>query len=545
MPEAYDAAWESLDQHDVPQWFKDAKLGIFVHWYPNAVPGYGFGWYAKHMHEAGHPIHEYHRERYGEPLPADGDQGKDGGPDKSVGEGHSRSADGDDNGEGGGDDGEAVFEYRDFVRETEMAGEPKATENFTADDWSAERWADLFEVAGARYVVAVAEHHDGFPMWDADYTKWTAARMGPQQDVVGKLADATRDRGLKFSGSHHRMYNYYDPRYAGAFGHPDYQDPDGDGTSNRSEGPDEAFVDELQETLRNMLDHHRPDILWLDGDWAASAETFRTQELLAEYYNMAKQEWDKEVVANDRLGRVRWNDEGDTHGDFYTPEYTKFDAIVATKWEATRALGDAWTYDRTETDEDLLSVTALVRNFVDIVSKNGNMLINVGPDPSGRIPDIQAERLRGIGDWLDVNGEAIYGSHYWVVPEDTTEDVSVRYTAKGEYLYAVLFGWPKETATLSIPEHVTPHSPVTVELLGYDGDPLNCEVVADELRVDLPERPPAGNHAYTLKIQIVEAGENAFEAAEPPPEGEIIRSTAELRAMVDDDYEESTWEIDD
>jgi len=540
MADAYDATWESLDRHEVPQWFADAKLGVFVHWYPNAVPGYGFGWYAKHMHEPDHPVGEYHQKHYGIPTPSeqtrDDDTAGDDSRDHDVGSDGDTEADPDTN-------PPPVFEYKDFVRETQKARDLDAEENFTAENWDPSEWIDLFEAAGARYVVATAEHHDGFPMWDADYTPWTAVQMGPERDVIGDLAAATRERGLRFAGSHHRLYNYYDPRYTGTFGHPEFRDPNGEGRPADAEGPTDAFVDELQGTIRAMFDHHRPDILWLDGDWAASAETYRTRELLAEYYNRAE-DWDKEVVANDRLGRVRWNDDGETHGDFYTPEYTKFDAVVETKWEATRALGNSWTYDRTETDDDLMSVTALVRNFVDIVSKNGNMLINVGPRADGTIPEIQADRLRRLGEWLETNGEAIYGSRYWVVPEDETGDVAVRYTARDEYVYAVLFGWPDGTASLSIPEYVTPSVPVGVDLLGGPDD-LDCEVDGDELCIDLPESPPGGDHAWTVRVQVVESGADAFVAADPPPEDGVVRSTAALRAMVDDDYEEETWAVEE
>lgn len=524
MADAYDATWESLDRHAVPEWFADAKLGVFVHWYPDAVPGYGFGWYAKHMHDPDHPVGEFHREHYGAPTPAARSGARDGGDEDS-------------------DSDAGVFEYRDFVRETGEARDPDLPETFGAERWDPAAWADLFAAAGARYVVATAEHHDGFPMWDADYTPWTAARTGPERDVIGELADAVRERGLKFGGSHHRLYNYYDPRYEGVFGHPGYRDPDGEGRPAGAEGPDEAFVEELQGTVRNMLDHHRPDILWLDGDWGASAETFRTKELLAEYYNRAA-EWGKDVVANDRLGRVRWSDDGETHGDFYTPEYTTFDAVVADKWEATRALGEAWTYDRTETGADLLSVTALVRNFVDIVAKNGNLLINVGPRADGTIPERQAERLRGIGAWLDTNGAAIYGSRPWVVPEDRTGDVAVRYTTRGAFVYAVVFGWPDGVASLSLPEHLSSPGPLAVDLLGGTGA-LEHEVDDGRLRVELPASPPAGDHAWTLRVRVAEPGGDAREAADPTAGADVVRSTAELREMVDGDYAEETWTVEE
>jgi alpha-L-fucosidase len=527
MP-AYDPTWESLDEHPVPEWYEDAKLGVFVHWYPNAVPGYGFGWYAHDMHRPDpedqtddKDVHSYHRDHYGAPT--------------------EEMADGD----------EPVFEYKDFVRETDRALDPDVAENFGAESFDPEEWADLFEAAGAQYVVPVAEHHDGFPMWAASFTDWTAAEMGPERDVIAELCETVRNRGLKFAGSHHRMYCYYDPRYTGLFGHPGFDDL-GDHSELDGEAPDEAFVEEWLGTIREMFDHHEPDLLWLDGDWGATAETYRSKELLADYYNAAE-EWDKEVVTNDRLGRVRWDNDGETHGDFYTPEYTKFDRIVAHKWESNRSLGDAWTYDRTEDETDLLSVTELVRNFVDIVAKNGNMLINVGPRPDGRIPEPQTERLRGIGRWLEAYGEAVYGTRYWVTAEDETGDVAVRYTADGEFLNAFLFGWPSDDVRLSVPEYVALDRSYTVELLGEgdDGQRLELEwaVEGDELVVETPEEPPAGevhDHACALRIQVADPGEDAFEAADvPPEEDDVVRSRAELRRRADGNYDESTWEIED
>jgi alpha-L-fucosidase len=499
MGERYEPTWESIDAHEVPAWYEDAKLGVFVHWYPNAVPGYGFGWYAHDMHEEDHEIHEYHRENYGAPTPD------------------------------AAEEGEPVFEYRDFVRETEKARNTDAPENFRAEHFDPEAWADLFEAAGARYVVPVAEHHDGFPMWDAEYTEWTAAKMGPERDVIGELAAAVRDRGMKFAGSHHRLFNYYDPRYTGQFGHPGFDADD---------GPDEAWVEEYHETMRRLFDHHRPDILWLDGDWAAPADQYRTKELVADYYALAE-EWDKEVVVNDRLGRTRWSDD-DPHGDFYTPEYARFDVVVDHKWESNRGLGDAWTYDHTETDDDLIPTGELVRNFVDVVSKNGNMLINVGPRPDGTIPEIQRARLRGLGGWLDINGEAVYGTHYWIEAEDDVDGVEVRYTTKANRLFAIFFAWPGETATLELPPEIEMDDGYAVELLTADGRrTLDWEVAEGEVTIELPADPPAGEHAayaYAISIEVVDPGVDAFESVcdDVGELDHVVTSTEELKAYVEE-----------
>lgn len=469
-PASYEPTWESLEQHDVPDWFDDAKLGIFIHWGPYSVPGWGpvgeyAEWYPRRMHDDGSATAQYHREHYGEPVPS-GDVPE-----------------------------EEVFEYKDFVRDTDEAADPDAPENFDAAEWDPERWADLFAEVGAGYVVPVGEHHDGFPMWAADGTEWNAAEMGPERDVIEELSEAVRDRGMKFAASYHRMLNYYDPRHTGLFGHPEYDDREAT----------DAFVEEWKTRWRDLMDHVRPDLLWWDGDWFTPASRWDAKELVAEYYNVAANEWGTEVAVNDRLGQVR-----EERGDFYTPEYETYDDVREHKWEANRGIGSSFGYNRQEDAEDHLSVGEIVRSFVDVVSKNGNMLLNVGPKADGRIPELQTERLRGFGAWLDTNGEALFGSDPWEQPEGTARDVELRYTAKEDYVYAILFGWPEISATLSVPEHETVPDDASVVMLGVtddDGSPreLDWQVRGEELAVGMPADRPAGEHAghaYTVRVDI-------------------------------------------
>jgi alpha-L-fucosidase len=469
-PASYEPTWESLKEHDVPDWFDDAKLGIFIHWGPYSAPGWGpigeyAEWYPRHMHDDGSATAQYHREHYGEPAP------KAGVPDDDV------------------------FEYKDFVRDTDTAADPDATENFDAADWDPERWADLFEEVGAGYVVPVGEHHDGFPMWDADDTDWNAAQRGPERDVIKELSEAVRDRGMKFAASYHRMLNYYDPRYTGLFGHPEYDDREAT----------DAFVEEWKARWRDLVEHVKPDLLWWDGDWFTPASRWDSKELVAEYYNTAANEWGKEVAVNDRLGQVR-----EEHGDFYTPEYETYDDVREHKWEANRGIGSSFGYNRQEGPEDHLSVEEIVRSFVDVVSKNGNMLLNVGPKANGRIPELQKERLEGFGAWLDVNGEALFGTDYWHEPEDTIRDIEARYTTDGDHVYAVMFGWPGVSAPLIVPKYETVPDGASVAMLGVtdgDGSPreLDWQVAGEELVVSLPADRPAGDHAghaHTLRVEI-------------------------------------------
>jgi len=443
----YEPTWGSLDAHACPGWYDDAKLGIWLHWGVYSVPAWAppedgdhslpyAEWYPRYMYEEGTPIREYHCEHYGD------------------------------------------ADYADFIPE------------WSAANWDPGEWAALFDGVGARYVALTAEHHDGFPLWDSAHTDRTAATEGPNRDLVADLGTAVREHGLRYAPTFHGLLNYYDPRYPDeAFGNPHY-DPD---------GPDPEYVEYMNAKLRELIEEHRPDLLWLDGDWMADAETFRTKETLAHYYNSAR-EWGVEVAANDRLGQCRWKDEGESHGDFYTPEYESYDGDGTHKWEACRGIGRSFGYNRTEGPENYLPVADLVRSFVDIVSRNGNLLLNLGPRADGTIPDLQRERLLGLGEWLDVNGEAIFGSSPWAMHADGAGGVEVRYTRRDGALYATFFGWPTGRTALAVPDRADAGD-ARATLLGADADPT-ARVAGDGLSLDFPARERAADldHAFVVRL---------------------------------------------
>jgi len=372
-------------------------------------------------------------------------------------------------------------------------------EGFSAEAFDPEGLARLFADVGARYVAITAEHHDGFALWDSDVGTRNAAVEGPERDLVAELGAAVRDRGLRFVPSYHGLLNYYDPRYEEPFGHPDY-DPE--------EDPGPAYVEETHAKLRELFEAHRPDLLWLDGDRMANAERFRTTEIVADYYNRAEQ-WDTEVAVNDRLGRTRWKDDGPTRGDFATPEYESYDGDR--KWEACRGIGRSFGFNRRERDGDYLAPGELVRSFVDVVARGGNLLINVGPRADGTIPGVQERRLRALGAWLDRNGEAVFGSREWRRASDTVagpaalvdpDDVKVRYTWN-DALYATLFAWPGETVVVPVGAALETGSDPEATLLGVG--PVPATAVDGGVRVDLPPEPD-GDHAgyaYGLRIEGV------------------------------------------
>jgi len=448
MPEKYEPTWTSLDAHPVPDWYAGAKLGIFIHWGVYSVPAYAdpdgdhayAEWYPHYMYEEGNDTHEYHREQYGEDV-----------------------------------------EYVDFV------------EDFTAENWEPDRWAGFFDDVGARYVVLTAEHHDGFPLWDTHYTKYNAAEMGPERDLVGELCEAVRDRGMRFAGSYHANLNYYQPGFDGQYGHPDYHVGEG-GFRDDVTGPGPEYVDFMNAKHRELIREYEPDLLWFDVP-RADSENNRARQLIADYYNTAAEEWDKEVVVNDRSA----TDATRKHADFYTPEYETFEEITEHKWEACRGIGRSFGYNAVETDRHHLDARELVRMFVDIVSKNGNLLINVGPRADGTIPDLQREPLLGLGEWLETNGEAIYETTYWAVAEDDAADVEIRYTWKDGTLYATALEWPGERLSLAVPDHVDVGADPEATLLGTGGE-LNATVSGDRLRIDCPSEPLGDAPAYAFAL---------------------------------------------
>ncbi len=446
---SYEPTTDSLATHAVPDWYADAKLGIFIHWGPYSVPawapapevGHAYAeWYPYYMYREGSPTYEYHRQEYGEDV-----------------------------------------EYLDFAHEWE------------AENWDPAAWADFFADVGAQYVVLTGEHCDGFPLWPSHYTKYNAAEMGPERDLVGDLCEAVRDRGLRFAASYHANVNFYQPGFDGPFGHPDYH-----GDSFEDGRPGSEYVDFMNAKHRELIRRYDPDLLWFDVP-RADAEHLHAREVIADYYTRAA-ERGREVLVNDRAAT-------DVPGDIDTPEYETYDEIHERKWETCRGIGHSFGYNSTEGPEEHLSTVELVHLLVDVVSKNGNLLINVGPKADGTIPDLQREPLDGLGEWLDAASAAIFGTTYWTTPEataDATGSVDVRYTWRDDTLYAIALDWPGETLSLPIGEHVDPGSVTSVRHL--TGGPVDWRTVGDDLGLTLPAEPDESAPAYAFALEGVPRG---------------------------------------
>jgi alpha-L-fucosidase len=418
----YEPTWESLETHPLPAWFDDAKFGIFIHWGIFSVPAWAprgeyAEWYPNRMRDPNNPTYAYHRETYG-----------------------------------------ADFAYRDFIP------------MFRAQHWDPEEWTDLFADAGARYVIPVGMHHDGFPLWRTRTTSWNSATMGPRRDILRDLGHAARARRLHYAPSYHQLLNYYAPEHDAP--HPDYLS--------------EKYLQEwMLPQLRELVEDIGTEMLWLDGDWTATAETFRTKEFVAWYYNRAAARGEQ-VLVNDRLGKVR-----SQHGDFYTQEYDYDNGQGPQhKWENTRGCGFSFGYNKNEPAEDYLTLDQLITMFVDNVAHWGNLLLNVGPRADGTINDTQVNLLRGLGRWLDVNGEGIYGTRVWRVQRGrTAEGLDIRYTTKdsGERVYAFLVGRPGATVTVPAADLPPLRHGDQVRLLGHHA-PLRWTPRDGTVVVDVPSR---------------------------------------------------------
>jgi len=462
----YKANWESLNSHPLPRWFDDAKFGMFITWGVYSVPAWapkahpiefdvrGFDvkehpyseWYWHTMYYRDSSTYKYHCEHYGE-----------------------------------------TFKYDDFIP------------MFKAENYNPEKWAELAKKAGMRYVVIVTKHHDGFCLWPTKYTNRNSVKMGPKKDLLGPLVKAFRREGLKI-GLYYSLYEWYNPLLKGKHTRWIVSVKSIDEYTGLI--PVKNYVEDFMiPQIKELIDNYDPDILWFDGGWDQSADFWHTAKIIAYYYNQA--EGRKEVCVNDRVGAEAmdnflggYSKFAPKYGDFFCPEYFKMREADPRKWETCRGIGTSFGFNRNEGEKDHMSVNDIVAMLVDIVAKNGNFLLNVGPTSTGDIPEIQKERLSEIGKWLKVNGEAIYGTRPWKIAQEN----DIRFTQKGDYVYAILLNWPGDNILNIKSLHARKNS--KIKLLGYRED-LIWEQSEKGLIIKLPkysERPC--DYAYSFKIEL-------------------------------------------
>lgn len=443
----------SLSRHKAPQWFSDAKLGTFITWGPYSVPAWApkdgqsgnayAEWYWSEMNRKDSPTYKHHRQTYGE-----------------------------------------NFNYDDFL------GQWKAAK-FNPDEW-----LKLFKDGGSKYYVLVAKHHDGVALWDSKVSDRNTVVHGPKRDIVRALVDANDNGqyGLK-NGVYFSMPEWYSPdepvQWSGWFGRGAPKNPyTGAQVPYTGYKTVADWVKNYQyQQMNELVDGYDPDIVWCDIGGVNNSDAF-----MARYYNKAKDRAaPKDVVVDNRCGNE--------HHDFTTPEYSVEPDIRKSSWEASRGIGRSYGYNQLEDAGDYLTDKQLVTSFIDIVSKGGNLLLDVGPKADGTIPDLQAQRVRALGAWLRTNGEAVYGSSYWTQAEDKGANVPVRFTRQPKALYATATEWPGDQLVLSAPVDVAPGD--EVRLLGH-GKPLSWHRdAAGRLVVDMPAEGQAATpskNAWTFRI---------------------------------------------
>jgi alpha-L-fucosidase len=467
----YEPSWNSLGKHKDPAWFGDAKFGIYFHWGPYSVPAFDTEWYSRNMYIEGTRANQYHRLVYGPP---------------------------------------SSFGYKDFIP------------LFRAEKFDAEEWADLFRKAGAKFAGPVTEHADGFSMWDSKLSRWNAAQMGPQRDVVGEMAKAIRNQHLKFITTFHHqwLWGWYptldktldtsDPKYAGLYGPPAPSSPFD--YIKVTPAPPQEFQDMWENKVKEVIYKFQPDLLWFDSRMNIIDERHRI-DLFTFYYNKAEQ-WQREVgVAykeKDLPSAVGIED----------LERGRMSKIVSEDWLNDDAIDwNSWSHVQKPAYK---SVDRLVTELVDIVSKNGNLLLDITPMASGVIPAEVKERLLEVGDWLRVNGEAIYETRPWKIfgegptkvqegqfgeekiPDFTAQDI--RFTSRWKTLYAIALNWPQATRefvikSLNAKDALISKSEVAgIRMLGSE-EKLSWQQDAQGLKISLPLQKP-GKYACVFKILL-------------------------------------------
>jgi len=368
----YRADWESLSRHGCPAWYSQGKLGIFVHWGIYSVPAFGNEWYSRNMYNPVREEYVYHQNHFGT-------------QDK--------------------------FGYKDFIPE------------FTGMKFDPDAWADLFQESGARYVMPVAEHHDGFAMYRTELNRWNAADMGPKTDVIGRVKYAVEARGLKFCASTHRAEHYFfmnlgrtcdsdvnDPAYGDFYGPAVYSEGyNGENLGVTAEtpaspGPTEKWMEDWMVRTCEFIDNYQPKVLYFD--WWIQNYAFKPylKKIAAYYYNRAVQ-WGEEVTINYKR-------------EAFPPGVATFDVergalpgISPVPWQTCTAIGrDSWGYTK---NNRFKSSRQIICDLIDIVSKNGILLLNVGPRADGTITEEETKVLEDLGSWLKENGEGIYDTTPW------------------------------------------------------------------------------------------------------------------------------------
>ena len=473
----YRADWQSLQKYDVPDWYKDAKFGIFIHWGVYSVPAFGSEWYPRNMYRPGSDEYKHHISTYG-PL--------------------------------------TKFGYKDFIP------------MFRAERFDPAAWARLFKEAGAKYVVPVFEHHDGFAMYDSGLSDWTAARMGPRRDVHGELAKAIRAEGLHLGASSHRVeHNFFldggrqidsdvnDPRFAAFYGPAHAWMESKQSLLTDWTYVSNAYLDDWLARDAEIVRKYKPDLFYFDW-WIGQPSVRRhLMDFAAFYYN--------DAAARGLVSVINYkSDAMEQHSAVLDVERGQLNEIRPLYWQTDTSISNkSWGFIE---HDSFKPPQTIVHQLIDIVSKNGNLLVNIGPRSDGTVPEEVQSVLREIGSWLKINGEGIYGTRPWkIYGEGPTKIVEgafhdtdaqpftardFRFTTKNDALYAFALGWPSDGEAVIrslVADQIEGRKISAVSLLG-SASPLSFDSQADGLHIRLPVQPP-GKYAHCFRI--------AFQPARP------------------------------
>ena len=436
----YTTDWASIDSHPIPQWYIDAKFGIFIHWGLYSVPAWG------PLPSDGAGIYDCYAEWYWWKLT---DKQNKVNPlfiafhNKNYGEN---------------------FKYQDFVKD------------FKCEMFEPADWAKLFREAGARYVVLTSKHHEGFALWPSVHSwNWNAGDVGPHRDLAGDLTNAVKKEGLHM-GFYYSLYEWFNPLY--------------------KENLEKYVDDHMIPQMKDLVNRYTPDIVWPDGEWDHPSEKWKSTEFLAWLYNESPVK--QTVVVNDRWGKETRS----KHGDVFTTEYDLVhdgnakDKKIAHPWEECRGIGNSFGYNRNEKLSDYSTSEQLVHLLIEKVAMGGNLLLNIGPTADGRIPVIMQQRLMDMGRWLKTNGEAIYGTSSWDVAKQP--NINAFFTTKGKDLYVIFTKYPGKTVTIS---NVV-GKPSSVSLLG-SGAKVKYSFGGKNVTITPPELSPTDNpcdYAWVFKL---------------------------------------------
>ena len=476
----YEPSWESLNEHDLPKWLLDAKLGLYGHWGVYSVPAFKTEWYGRLMYDKqtrGDAVFNHHLEKYGD---------------------------------------QSEFGYKDFIKD------------FKAEKFDPKQWADLIAKSGAKYAGITVVHHDGFCLWDSKYTRWDAKDMGPGRDLYGELAAALRDADPEMKilacFHHYRTYGWFytqdkallqrgrkegwdifDPAYADFYRNPETE-------------PHPAFLAEWKNKVKEVIDNYQPDVLWFDGGGFRKGDNEPvTLDVLAYFYNTQHRKGSPVEVVNKK---------SNFHPDFGLRNFEKGGnrpPKVDFHWvDDLNIANRGWCYTH---DIRYRRPNQIVDGFVDRVSRGGGLMLSISPKADGTIPDEQKKILLTLGAWLEVNGEGIYGTRKWKIETEGPTDKllhrtgtktlwsfadncdadDVRFTRSGNRLFAFVLGWPQSgevlIKALKTAEPISTRNRIKrISLLGSD-DRVDWQRRDDGLQVRFPKNKPC-EYAYGLKIDV-------------------------------------------